>query len=79
MPDVAPLIGQAEGAGNDRLNEGLGLLSSPQGSGPGASSDPVAGVDRILGAGGNFWDWDSGLAVGELPNEPSDAGYTGGA
>jgi len=61
IPNVP--IGAAEAAGNDRWNEGAGLLATPQGSGP------SPGGTRVVGAGGNIWEWDAGLAIGELPGE----------
>jgi hypothetical protein len=60
VPNVSPVMGQAESAGNDRWNEGRGLLESPQGSGTGGHQ---------VGSGGSMWEWDSGLAVDELSGE----------
>lgn len=68
MPDVAPLIQQAQDAAGGRGADGHGLMSAPQGSGPAASSG-IADSDRVLGAGGNIWEWDSGLAISEMPGE----------
>jgi hypothetical protein len=58
MPNIP--IGAAEAAGNERWNEGEGLLNSPQGSGTGG---------HTVGAGGNMWEWDAGLAISELAGE----------
>ncbi len=58
MPNIP--IGAAESAGNDRWNEGRDLMVSPQGSGTGGHQ---------VGAGGNMWEWDSALAVSEMPGE----------
>jgi hypothetical protein len=63
MPNVAPLQSQAESAGEDRWNEGAGLLATPQGSGP------SPGGTRVVGSGGNIWEWDAGLAISEMPGE----------
>jgi hypothetical protein len=68
VPDVAPLVSQAEAAAVPRIEDGRGLMGSSQGSGPAASSD-VATPDRVLGDNGNIWEWDSGLAISELSGE----------
>jgi hypothetical protein len=60
MPNVSPLIGQAEAVANDRWNQGRDLLQSPQGSGT---------TGHQVGAAGNMWEWDSGLAISELSGE----------
>ncbi len=38
--------------------EGRGLMDSPQGSGSGGHSD--------IGGGGSMWEWDAGLAIGDI-------------
>jgi hypothetical protein len=58
--EIAAAISQAEAAGNDRWNEGRGLLDSPQGSG---------GSGRQVGGGGSMWEWDAGLAINEASGE----------
>jgi len=68
MPDIAPLIPQAVNAAEGRGQDAAVMLSSPQGSGPSSSSYPTA-PERVVGANGNIWEWDSGLAVSEMPGE----------
>jgi hypothetical protein len=68
VPDVAPLIGQAEAAALPRGEDGHTLMGSSQGSGP-AGSSAVATPDRVLGDNGSIWEWDSGLAIDELSGE----------
>ena len=56
---ISGLQSQAEAAGNDRWNEGRGLIESPAGAGGG----------REVGAGGSMWEWDAGLAINEMSGE----------
>lgn len=65
---VSSMKGQAESAADDRVSEAAQFLSSGQGSGPGPSSSPTS-PDRQLGAAGDMWEWDSGLAVSEQRGE----------
>jgi len=55
--DVSGLMSQSEAAANDRKTAGATLVAG--------NSVPASG----LMAGGDMWEWDSGLAVGEQPGE----------
>jgi len=69
MPDVEPLVRQAQDVGMGRANDALDFFSSAAGAGPAPSSN-VADSDRIVGnPGGSVWDWDAGLAISEMPGE----------
>jgi hypothetical protein len=58
---IQSLMRQAENYGNARKNEAHSeLLNTPQGSG-------VNGHE--IGGGGNMYEWDSNLAVSEVPGE----------
>jgi len=55
--DVAGLMSTAEAAADARKRETAGFMQSPQGSGVGGHE---------LGAGGDIWQWDSGLAINDV-------------
>ena len=59
--EIRSVMRQAEAAGNSRAAEAHSeLLATPQGSGTGG---------HTLGAAGNMYEWDSGLAVNEPAGE----------
>jgi len=59
--DIAVAKVQSESAAGVRGDEGAALLQSAQGSGAGGHPD--------IGGGGDMWEWDAGLAIGEMPRE----------
>ena len=64
IPDVAGVKPQSEVAALERTNQTQGIFESPQGSGPSPAST-IDGAERQIGAGGNMWEWDAGLAIKE--------------
>jgi len=58
--DISAAKATAEAAADTRKQETAGFIQSPQGSGIGGHE---------MGAGGSMWEWDSGLAINELPGE----------
>ncbi len=56
--DIAAAKVQSESAAGVRGDEGAALLQSAQGAGVGGHPD--------IGGGGSMWEWDAGLAIGDI-------------
>ena len=68
MPDVSGPKIAAETEAIGRTSQGQDIFNSPAGSGP-SSASTIQDAERQIGAAGNMWEWDSGLAIDELSGE----------
>ena len=68
IPDLSGMKIASETAGLGRTDATQDIFQSPAGAGPSPAST-VEAAERQIGAQGNIWEWDSGLAVDEMSGE----------